>query len=232
MAMSIKKGSRGSARRAVKAAGGHRPDLSINRSPERRDPELWEIMDKVTSGELTPEQAANMISAKKGIKEASLDVSFQSGPGSSAQQITKTVQAANPDQALKQAMQGMSPTDQKGEITINPTPNTGNGQPGPGMQGGPPMTPGMTPNKPTVPYSMNQTESVQYPFRIMLPEAFSRVLETVVDKVSFTKMIVHGNRRGLLIEDSAAFNQVTNCLDTMKSPQAASLLDGIARAMK
>jgi len=87
-----------------------------------------------------------------------MDVSFQPTTGQN-QQTTKTVQAINPADALKKAMQGMNPA-QMGPITIN---TSAPGAPGaaPGMAPGPGQA--NTPNLP-------QRGPVQNPFESISPK--------------------------------------------------------------
>ncbi len=165
-----------------------------------------------------------MAKARKKVKEAnSLDVTFQSGMGSQANTTTKTVQAGNPGDALRQAMQGENP---KGQITINPT-----------QQGGAPGAPAAAPvpgkpiqqmaAKPNLPM-----ESAKFPFRMMLPSSYRTVMERLTDNINGVKMTVVNGRYGIVIESLTDMNAVVNELDLMGTPSSKLLVENLGKAFR
>lgn len=156
--------------------------------------------------------------SRKKIKETNLDVSFQTGSGPTAQQVTKRVQASNPADALRQAMQGMNSNDAANISIADPN------------KPGQPLQQGQKP--PQQSQNAFQAESVSYPYRIMLPEAYLGLMEDLVDNVAGVKMITVNSRRGIIIESATSFNNVTNRLDQVETKLARTVLEGLTRVTR
>ena len=158
---------------------------------------------------------------KKKVKETQMDVSFQDQTNPNVAQTTQTVDAATPADALKMALQGKQ---MKGPITINPNAKNLPSNPAPGGAFAPP-----SPGKPMNPNGIAM-EGIQFPQRIMLPEAFAGLLDEIVETVEGAKMITVGGRRGVVLENRLDYKKALNVIYRSSHSSAAVVMEGLIKA--
>lgn len=149
-----------------------------------------------------------------------------------AQKVTKTVSAATRDEALRKATQGDPNTGKYEQITLKQKPTT----PGPVVNK--PQTAmtteakGKKKSKKVDPNTMEFVESVRYPYSLMLPKAFQKLIEGAVSTKANAVLTESYGRVYVRIEDKAAMVAFVENLHKSKDEKAKVVVEGIKRSIR